>query len=623
MKKIDRIRKFLKNPSLLKELILVFTFVCLSITTLGYVIYYNTIFTMLQSRQETETIQQFKQLDININKFFNSIGSTSEILLNNLSNQNRVYPYQDVISQLTNLRNYTDDNAISILNDINNNLEQTIANNSQVNSIFIYTTNGDIIGCTNSLTKDLLNTDKSEYVYKSHIYDLALESYPKMIWFGGNSLENLGGFSKNELNSSDADMITAVRGFKSVFTGDVNGILMFNINEKELTSSYKYLFEGGKGNAYIVDTTGKVISGINSSLLGKKSQAFAQLKSKNLESESGSFDWKNGSVDENVFYYNIKSTGWMLFYEVPYSQYKSDVYALQKNTLLILLLNLFLIVLISYILFRKIIKPLNTLTSAMTKLGNGRLGMTVENTYHNEFGLLTDRFNQMSENIEQLVKEKENIEKEKRRQEIATLQAQINPHFIFNTINTIKWMAILANAQNIVDSLVVFSNLLKPLFKFQHDYYTIREEIEYIDNYVRLLNYRYGDVIALYTDIPPELLEYKIPRFILQPLIENAVEHGMNYQNGQYLIDVTVVASDENIRIAVKDAGQGMNNDELDEIRKKLNSPKNSEDKGPKHIGLENINHRLKLYYGQEYGVSIDSEEGKGTMISIIIPLQK
>lgn len=623
MKISNRIRTFFKTPSLLKELVLAFTIVCLFITTLGYIIYYNTILNMLQGRQETETIQQFKQLDININKFFSSIGSTSEILLNNLSNQNRAYPYQDKISQLTNLSSYTDNNAVSLLNDINGNLEQAIANNNQINSIFIYTNSGDIIGGTDSLTKDLLNTDKSDFVYQSHIYDLALKNYPKMLWLGGNSLEDLGGFSKNELNSSSADMITAVRGFKSVFTGDINGILMFNINEEELTNSYKYLFEGGKGNAYIVDTTGKVISGSNSSLLGKTSNAFTQLKSERVQSESGSFFWKNGSVDENVFYYNIKSTGWMLFYEVPYSQYNSDIYALQKNTMLILFLTLILIVLISYILFQKIVKPLNTLTSAMTKLGNGRLGMTVENTYHNEFGLLTDRFNQMSENIELLVKEKEDIEKEKRRQEIATLQAQINPHFIFNTINTIKWMAVLANAQNIVDSLVVFSNLLKPLFKFRHDYYTIREEIEYINNYVRLLNYRYGDVLALYTDIPSELLEYMIPRFILQPLIENAVEHGMNYENGQYFISVTVAATDENICISVEDTGQGISIDELEEIRKKLNFPSYNEDKVPKHIGLENINHRIKLYYGQKYGVVIDSEEGKGTVVSIIMPLQK
>ncbi len=623
MKIIKYFITFFSKPSLLKELVFALTFVCVAVTTIGYVIYYNSMFNLLQNKQEKETIQQFKQLDININTFLNAINSASEVLLNNLSNQNGSYPYQDEISQLLSLKNYTDENAIRLLNNINNKLEQTISNYIQIKSAFVYTGKGDIIGCTDTLTRDTLNTGKEEYVYTSKIYDTALERYPSLIWFGGNTHEDMTGFKKSETDSYGADTISAVRSFKNIFTGDVNGILMLNINQKELTDSYKYLFDGGKGNAYIVDETGKIISSIDGSLLGRESFAYNELQDKRLNSTSGSFVWDHDYSEENVFFYKIQSTGWTLINEVPYTQYEKDIILLKRNTILVFLLSLISMLMISYVIFRRITKPLNTLTVAMSKLGKGSFGMTVENSYHNEFGLLAEGFNQMSENISQLIREKEYIEQEKRKHEIATLQAQINPHFIFNTINTIKWMAVLANNNNIVDSLVVFSNLLKPLLKIQYDYYTIAEEMEYLDNYVKLLNYRYGNLIVLYSDIPQEIGECTIPRFVLQPLVENAVEHGMNLRSNKYPIQISASYKGDDICISVGNTGKGIETVKLEEIRESLNDYEPRDEKIPSHIGLKNINHRLALYYGKPYGVSIDSKEGRSTTVSILIPKQK
>lgn len=623
MKTIKFFRDFFKKPSLIKELFFAFTLVCVAVTATGYVIYYNSMFNLLQNRQEKETIQQFRQLDININTFLDTINNVSEILLNNLSNQDRNYTYQDEISQLLNLKDYTDENAIRLINSINGKLEQTISNYTQIQSVIIYTGKGDIIGCTDTFTRAMLNNGKGEYVYKSKIYDKALNYYPRLLWFGGNSHDEMTGFSNFEMDYSKADTISAVRSFKSIFTGDVNGALVININQQELTDSYKYLFDREKENAYIVDEAGKIISSADRSSLGKESSAFKKLKTEKSNNSSGSFAWNNGSIDENVFYYKIHSTGWTLVNEVPYSQYRKDIILLQRNTVLVFLLNLISILLISYILFKRMTRPLNILTEAMSKLGKGSFGLSVENTYKNEFGLLADGFNQMSENISQLIDEKETIEKEKRKHEIASLQAQINPHFIFNTINTIKWMAVLANANNIVDSLVVFSNLLKPLFKIRYDYYTIEEEMEYLYNYVKLLNYRYGNVIVLHTDIPQDICECTIPRFILQPLVENAVEHGMDLRNNKFPIYITASYTEVSIRFSVKNYGMGISTDRLQEIREGLKSDESKEEEISSHIGLKNINQRLQVYYGKEYGVSIDSEEGNYTTVYIVIPKQK
>lgn len=183
-------------------------------------------------------------------------------------------------------------------------------------------------------------------------------------------------------------------------------------------------------------------------------------------------------------------------------------------------------------------------------------------------------------------------------------------------------MAVLANTSNIAESMSVFGDLLKPLLKMKSDFNTVKEEIEYLKNYVKILNYRYGNIIKLNVELPDELFEYKLPRFILQPIIENAVQHGMDSTNQPFMISITAAAEDENIQIKVCNNGKEISKEKLDEIRLSLRHPIDSENNASSRIGLSNIEKRLNIYYGHGYGLAIDSNEERNTVVTIIVPMQ-
>lgn len=298
------IRNLLQRQTLFKEFVIAFTIVSMIMTILGYLLYYNTTFKILQNRQEIETIQQFKQLDRNFINFFDSINKVSVILLDNLSKRYNS-EYEDGISQLMKINDYSDDNAISLLNNMGNDFSQLMEENSLIDSIFIYTGKGGVIGRRATFSKSQIRGEMDEYVYKSGLYENIVENYPKLQWFGGNNIQNIGGFDDHGSSDNDASLITAARSFKSIYSDNSNGsngVLLININESELTDYYKYAFDYDKSNAYIVDTSGKIISGVDNSLLGTKSTEFNEI---DLKKDYGSFVQKDGK--DKKTYFIIKS----------------------------------------------------------------------------------------------------------------------------------------------------------------------------------------------------------------------------------------------------------------------------------------------------------------------------
>ena len=184
-------------------------------------------------------------------------------------------------------------------------------------------------------------------------------------------------------------------------------------------------------------------------------------------------------------------------------------------------------------------KPLISLTTVIKKMGQGNLGLTLDLDMRNELGILIAQFNKMSKNILDLMEQKETIEEKKRMIEIGALQSQINPHFFYNTLNTIKWMAIMVKADNIVESITTLGDYLQPMFK-KGMFCTIQEEIDYIENYIKIMNYRMAGGIKFENHIAVEVRDCQILRFLLQPLVENAISHGLKNQNGG-VITITAV----------------------------------------------------------------------------------
>jgi two-component system, sensor histidine kinase YesM len=260
--------------------------------------------------------------------------------------------------------------------------------------------------------------------------------------------------------------------------------------------------------------------------------------------------------------------------------------------------------------------PLSRLTGIIRKIGRGNLGLTLDQTSKNELGVLVDQFNQMSTSIKDLFHKNELVQTEKRNMEMEALRSQINPHFIYNTLNTIKWMAVINKADNIVDSVTTLSDFLEPIFKKHDILCTLEEEISYIKNYVKIMNYRFADGFKLYVDIPESLLKCRMIRFILQPIVENALVHGlMDKVTGK--VGITAFMKGLDLLICIRDDGNGMEEQKLNAIRATIGDISPSDQVG---IGLSNVDRRVKLHFGEVYGLLINSSLGSGTEVVLRMP---
>ena len=227
----------------------------------------------------------------------------------------------------------------------------------------------------------------------------------------------------------------------------------------------------------------------------------------------------------------------------------------------------------------------------------------------------------MSVSILELVEKNNAIERQKRELEMEALQSQINPHFLYNTLNIIKWMAVRSKANDIVECIITLGNILQPIYKSSDTMCPLRDEFDYVQNYVRIMNLRFGNGIILRLDVPDQLLDYKIPKFILQPIIENSITHGYD-QTTMDSITISVVLTEvgDDIHIEISNNGVSMSIEKLNGLNSKLsNRSAISHNSTQAGIGLFNVNRRLRTYFGDAYGLYIRNSTEEGTCVLLRI----
>lgn len=253
----------------------------------------------------------------------------------------------------------------------------------------------------------------------------------------------------------------------------------------------------------------------------------------------------------------------------------------------------------------------------MRQVEEGDLDVKVQAEGNDEINMIAEGLNHMVKQMKILLEEKAQIEIKKREADMMMLQRQIRPHFLYNTLDGIRMKALLNQDMDTAEMIEKLSLLLRRTTDIKTDYVTIQEEMEYIRYYIELQNIRFRYKFQLLQNIPETIKNMIIPKFSLQPLIENAVHHGLEKRRQNRQIWVEAREENNMVFIVVKDNGQGIAKERLDEIRQTLNQ---SDMQETEHIGLNNINIRLKLLYGKEYGLSIDSEEKRGTMLTLRLP---
>lgn len=276
-----------------------------------------------------------------------------------------------------------------------------------------------------------------------------------------------------------------------------------------------------------------------------------------------------------------------------------------------------LLIFISAKISNTITQPINRLIVQMETVESGNLSLQPE-VYHGEMQVLAEKFDHMVSQVHMMFEEVKETEKEKREMEMLALQAQINPHFLYNTLNSILWLSELQGADKVTQMLDSLIKVLQNTVDNTKEFVRVRDEVAFIHNYIRILNFRYFERFSFIFDIKEDTLEYEMPRFILQPLVENAVLHGFDNNDLNATVKLSIHLQDGELFLCVSDDGRGMPEEKIREILHTDSSSKKSLNK----IGLYNVNQRICLTYGEEYAIHIDSKVGCFTKVTVRIPAQ-
>lgn len=399
-------------------------------------------------------------------------------------------------------------------------------------------------------------------------------------------------------------------------TGNI-GVLMVDLNYKVIDDLCRSVDLENKGYIFLMDETGSLVYHPKQNLI------YSGLKSEQTnEVLACKENYFITDIDHEEYLYTIEQseiTGWRIVGVVKtkelltYNTIARNTYFITTTLLIIIAISL------SIQLSKKITKPIIILENAMKKSELGAFeDATIEITEGNEIGRLGRRFNIMNHKIEQLIKEKVLDEKLKRKSELKVLQAQINPHFLYNTLDSIIWMAEAGKNEEVVKMTSELARLLRQSISNELEVVSIRQEINYVRSYLSIQKMRYRDQLNYIIDVEESIQQYPIIKLVIQPLIENAIYHGIKCKEGEGNILVKGYQVEDKIVLEVSDDGKGMDEETLAKIfeKKETNLKRNG-------VGVYNVYSRLKLRYGQESEMSYESAPNKGTKIKIWIPKEQ
>lgn len=395
---------------------------------------------------------------------------------------------------------------------------------------------------------------------------------------------------------------------------EATGVLLVDMNFRSLDQLCQQTKLGNMGYIYIIDDKGNIVYHPQQQLI------YMGLKQENiknvLKEPSGTFIETFDNKQRLVTVKTVKITGW----KIVGIYYMNQIAATKKNlgayAVLIVILGILFVIAISTSLSAKISKPIKELEKCMKLVEEGRFDVEINVEGEYEVVRLSKAFNLMVLKItnlmEQIVKEQE----EKRKSEFNALQAQINPHFLYNTLDSVVWMIENEKNQEAVTMITALARLFRISISKGKNIITVKEELEHAKNYLIIQKVRYKNKFQFKMEVQEEVLNYSTIKLILQPIIENSIYHGIECSVDEGEIFIYAGIENDKLLLMVKDTGLGMSEELVENIL--LTEYRMSKGSG---VGIKNVDERIKLCYGKEYGLKIESELEVGTTVKIYLPL--
>ncbi|MBS4205537.1 sensor histidine kinase [Lederbergia citrea] len=326
------------------------------------------------------------------------------------------------------------------------------------------------------------------------------------------------------------------------------------------------------------------------------------------------------SQDDGIYYFQKNlSQNIILLKAVPAEVMNVGAAHIRQSGTIILIISVFLTVILSFYVSNRVTKPVIELSKAMENVSEDNFNVKINTNGSDEIGILNRKYKEMIGRIRDLIEKDYKREIEKKDAQFLALQAQINPHFLYNTLQVIGGMAIIKNAKEINDVTQKLSHMFRYITKRQHGLVYMYEEVNHLKNYLHIQQVRFHDKVSIHLFVDEEVKDGLIPLLAIQPLIENCFIHGFESKIDHCMIKIDIQKVFDEIEIIIEDNGVGISESHLSQIQKNLSSKQFIQSGS---IGLHNVNNRLKLYFGKEYGINIYSKKYMYTKIIMRLPYQ-
>lgn len=419
---------------------------------------------------------------------------------------------------------------------------------------------------------------------------------------------------QNAIQSSYKWVITLSRALVNNQTGEREGLFFVDLNYSAISDLCNNNSIEEKGYIFVLDAEGNIVYHPKQQLM------YGGLKTENIdaimECREDSLIIDEGGDSKLYTMSKSKRTGWTVVGAAYTSELLKNNEQAQMWYLLVASILLLAVIGISSIISREITKPIRSLRDSMRKVQNGQFDTHVEVITENEIGSLGRSFNLMTSEIQALMEQNVYEQKQKRKSELKALQAQINPHFLYNTLDSIIWMSEAGENDEVVEMTSALARLLRQSISNDQEEVELEKEIEYVKNYLTIQKMRYKDKLEFFIYVDPRVAHVPIIKLVLQPLVENAIYHGTKYKETKGNLKIYARPVDGRVEIVVADDGIGMDEDVMEHI-----FDEHRKEQKRNGVGVPNVQKRLKLQYGSEYGIRYESVKGAGTKAVITIPV--
>ncbi|QUL54108.1 sensor histidine kinase [Paenibacillus tritici] len=455
---------------------------------------------------------------------------------------------------------------------------------------------------------------------QSDIYGIARQAGGKLVWiptFDFVSMFNQPYLQNGNLEYRYLFSATRVLDFtylsntklEKMAAGVERPVLAISFKSEVLKSLYADSIPGNS-HYMVLDPQDKVVA---SSDPGAVAQTHKEAWLDELQREnSGARRMTLNGEAVIVCFDRSEVTGWMSVVWIPEAGLVSSLVPVIRTSITVLAVVMGIVALMfAFFIAGKITRPIKRLLSAMRSVGEGDFQTRVEVVGNDEFGILTQRFNRMNDRIHLLVTENYEIKLKEKEAEIQALNMQMHPHFLYNTLNVMNWMAIENDQQELSRMLVCLSNMLHYTSRKTWDAVPLSEEMSWMNNYFYIMSIRFEDKFTVEVDMDPRLFEYDVPRLLFQPFVENAILHGFEQTDSGGLIAIRGWINGGTRYYEVADNGRGMSQEAVQAILHERSSS----------VGIKNTIDRIQITYGGAYGISMVSAPGQGTRVIITLPL--